>query len=72
MLWHVFHRFYRCLIHHSTQICYVNTVLNMGTPNYMYIGYGMLVQYQIVIFSYINYVYTVCHIDHYIKFTKFK
>ena len=33
--WHVFHRFYRCLIHHSTQNCYVNTtintVTNMGT-----------------------------------------
>ena len=39
----------------------------MGTPKYIYIGYGMLVQYQIVIFSYINYVYTVCHVDHYIK-----
>ena len=24
--------------------------LNMGTPNCIYIGYGMLVQYQIVIF----------------------
>ena len=67
MLWHVFHRFYRCLMHHSTQNCYVNTALNMGTPKYMYIGYGMLVQYQIVVFSYINYVYTVCHVDHYIK-----
>ena len=32
----------------------------------MYIGYGMLVQYQIVIF-YINSIYTVCHIDRYIK-----
>ena len=49
------------------QNCYVNTVLNMGTPNYMYIGYGMLVQYQIVIFSCINSVYTVCHVDHYVK-----
>ena len=39
----------------------------MGTPKYMYIGYGMLVQYHIVIFSYINYVYAVCHIDHYVK-----
>ena len=30
----------------------------------------MLVQYQIVTFSfmsYINYIYTVCHVDHYIK-----
>ena len=37
----------------------------------MYIGYGMLVQYQIVIFfmSYINIhsVYIVCHIDLYVK-----
>ena len=33
----------------------------------MYIGYGMLVQYQIVIFSYINSIYTVCHVDHYVK-----
>ena len=38
----------------------------MGTANYMHIGYGMLVQYQIVIF-FINNVYTVCHIDHYVK-----
>ena len=35
----------------------------------MHIGYGMLVQYQMVIFFmfYNNYGYTVCHIDHYIK-----
>ena len=39
----------------------------MGTPNYIYIGYGMLVQYQIVIFSCIISIYTVCHIDHYVK-----
>ena len=39
----------------------------MGIANYMYIRYGMLVQYQIVIFSYINSVYTVCHIDHYVR-----
>ena len=39
----------------------------MGTANYMYIRYGMLVQYQIVIFFYINSIYTVCHIDHYVK-----
>ena len=39
----------------------------MGTPNYMYIGYGMLVQYQIVILSCIIIVYTVCHVDHYVK-----
>ena len=39
----------------------------MGTPNYIYIGYGMVFQYQIVIFFYIISVYTVCHIDHYIK-----
>ena len=41
--------------------------LNMGTPKYMYIGYGMLVQYQIVIFPYINYVCTVCHVEYYVK-----
>ena len=36
----------------------------------MYIGYGILVQYQMVIFFmfYNNYGYTVCHVDHYIKF----
>ena len=33
----------------------------------MYIGYGMLVQYQIFTFYFFNYGYTVCHIDHYIK-----
>ena len=33
----------------------------------MYIGYGMLVQYQIVIFFCIYSIYTVCHIDHYVK-----
>ena len=35
----------------------------------MYIGYGMLVQYQMVIIFmfYTNYGYTVCHVDHYIK-----
>ena len=33
----------------------------------MSIGYGMSVQYHIVIFSHINYGYTVCHVDHYIK-----
>ena len=27
----------------------------------------MLVQYQIVIFSGINGIYTVCHVDHYVK-----
>ena len=30
MLWHVSHRFYRCLMHHSTQNCYVNTALKYG------------------------------------------
>ena len=29
-LWHVSHRFYRCLMHHSTQNCYVNTALKYG------------------------------------------
>ena len=44
----------------------------------MYIGYGMLVQYQIVIFfmSYINThsVYIVCHVESYSasRFTKFQ
>ena len=45
----------------------------------MYIGYGMLVQYQIVIFfscPYINThsIYIVCHIESYsmLKFTKLK
>ena len=33
----------------------------------MSIGYGMSIQYHIVIFSHINYGYTVCHIDHYVK-----
>ena len=39
----------------------------MGTPNYIYIGYGMVFQYQIVIFFCIISVYTVCHVDHYVK-----
>ena len=40
----------------------------MGTPNYIYIGYGMVFQYQIVIFFfYIISVYTVCHVDHHVK-----
>ena len=39
----------------------------MGTPNYIYIGYGMVFQYQIVIFFYIISVYTVCHVDRYVK-----
>ena len=42
-----------------------------GCPDYMYIGYGMLVQYQIVSFfmSYINThsIYIVCHVDLYVK-----
>ena len=33
----------------------------------MYIGYGMLVQYQIFTFISLNYGYTVCHVDHYVK-----
>ena len=39
----------------------------MGTPNYIYIGYGMVFQYQIVILFYIISIYTVCHVDHYVK-----
>ena len=39
----------------------------MGTPNYIYIGYGMVFQYQIVIFFYTISIYTVCHVDHYVK-----
>ena len=59
--------------------CYVNTIYKYGyCPGHMYIGYGMLVQYQIVIFlcPYINThsVYIVCHIESHsmLKFTKFK
>ena len=40
----------------------------MGTSNYIYIGYGMVFQYQIVIFPFYNIsVYTACHVDHYVK-----
>ena len=67
MLWHEPHRFYRCLTHHFTQNLPYKYNLIMGTPNYIYIGYGMVFQYQIVILFYIISVYTVCHVDHYVK-----
>ena len=50
MLWHVPHRFYRCLTHRVTQNLPYKYNLNMGTPNHIYIGYSMVFQYQIVIF----------------------
>ena len=59
--------------------CHVNKIYKYGyCPGHMYIGYGMLVQYQIVIFLclYTNThsVYIVCHIESYstLKFTKFR
>ena len=39
----------------------------MGTLNHIYIGYGMVFQYQIVIFFCVISIYTVCHVDHYVK-----
>ena len=42
----------------------------MGTANYMYIRYGVLVQVpncHFFFMSYINSIYTVCHVDHYVK-----
>ena len=39
----------------------------MGTPTSIYIGYGLVFQYQIVILFYSISIYTVCHVDHYIK-----
>ena len=43
-------------------------IYKYGYPQlHIYIGYGMLVPFQIVIFSCIISVYTVCHIDHYVK-----
>ena len=49
-------------------VCYVNTGINMGTANYMYIRYGMLVQVPKLSFSFIFIAFTLCvHVDHYIK-----
>ena len=67
MLWYVPHRLYRCLTHHFTPNFPYKYNLIMGTPNYIYIRYGMVFQYQIVIFFYIISVYTVCHVDHHFK-----
>ena len=50
--------------------CYVNAIIKYGyCPNYMYIGYGILVQYQIFLCLTLisNSIYTVCHVDLYIK-----
>ena len=52
MLWHEPHRFYRCLTHHFTQNLPYKYNLIRGTPNYIYIGYGMVFLYQIAIFFY--------------------
>ena len=42
---------YRCKIHHFYAKCHVNKIYKYGyCPGYMYIRYGMLVQYQIVFF----------------------
>ena len=68
MLWHEPHRFYRCLTHRFTQNSPYKYNLIMGTPNYICIGYGMVFQYQKLSFSLcIISVYTVCHVDHYVK-----
>ena len=57
MLWQVH---YRYLTHHFTPNLPYKYNLIMGTPNYIYIGYGMVFQYQIVIFSFILLAFTLC------------
>ena len=60
MLWHVPHRFYRCLTHNFTQNLPYKYNLNMGTPNYIYIGYGMLISLPNYHFSFVLLAISLC------------
>ena len=44
----------------------------MGTPNYIYIGYGMVFITKLSFFFCVISIYTVCHVDHYVKVHQFQ